>query len=49
MPLQPGSDKATVSNNIREMMHSGHKMSQAVAAAMREAHKTRKGKKGKGK
>lgn len=41
MPLKHGSSKATISSNIREMMHAGHKQSQAVAAAMRQAGKSR--------
>jgi len=41
MPLKEGSSKATISANIREMMHSGHPQSQAVAAAMRQAGKSR--------
>ena len=46
MPLLKGSSKETVSENIREMMHSGHKQDQAVAASMRMAGKS-KGKKRK--
>ncbi len=48
MPLKQGSSQAVISQNIAEMRHSGHKMSEAIAAAMEAAHKTRK-KKGKGK
>jgi hypothetical protein len=42
MPLKKGSSKKTISSNIREMMHSGHPQKQAVAAAMRQAGKSRK-------
>lgn len=42
MPLKKGSSKQTVSQNIREMVHAGHSQKQAVAAAMREAGKSRK-------
>jgi hypothetical protein len=41
MPLKKGSSKATISSNIREMMHSGHPQKQAIAAAMRQAGKSR--------
>ncbi len=39
MPLREGSDKATVSYNIREMRAAGHPQDQSVAAAMRMAGK----------
>ena len=42
MPLKKGSSKKVVSENIREMMHSGHPQKQAIAAAMRNAGKSRK-------
>lgn len=45
MPLQKGSSRKTVSQNIREMRKSGHKQSQAVAVALREAGKSRDTKK----
>lgn len=48
MPLKRGSSQATISENIREMRHSGHKQSQAVAAAMNQARKSRRGGKRKG-
>jgi hypothetical protein len=37
MPLTPGSSRETVSENISEMVHSGHPQKQAVAAALHEA------------
>lgn len=44
MPLSPGSSRKTVSNNIREMVRSGHPQDQAVAASLSNARKTtRKG------
>lgn len=48
MPLKPGSSKETVSENIKEMMASGHPQKQAVAASLHNAGKGKK-KKGRGK
>ena len=45
MPLKKGSSQSTISENIREMMHSGHPQKQAIAAAMHSAGKTRRKKK----
>ncbi len=42
MPLKRGSSKKTVSANIKELMGTGRKQSQAVAIAMKEAGKSRK-------
>ena len=42
MPLKKGSSKKVVSENIREMMHSGRPQKQAVAAAMRSAGMSRR-------
>jgi uncharacterized protein YoaH (UPF0181 family) len=45
MPLKKGKSKKVVSENIREMMHSGHSQKQAIAAAMNSAGKSKKKKK----
>lgn len=45
MPLKKGSSKKVVSENIREMMHSGRPQKQAVAAALRQARESKKGRK----
>jgi hypothetical protein len=42
MPLKSGSDKKTISANIRELVHSGYKRDQAVAIAMSKARKKKK-------
>ena len=51
MPLLKGKSKGVVSENIREMMHSGYKQDQAVAASLNQARKSgaKIPKKGKGK
>lgn len=41
MPLKPGKSNAVVSENIREMMASGHPQKQAIAAAMSKAGRSR--------
>lgn len=42
MPLSKGSSKDTISRNIKEMMSSGHPQSQAVAAALSNARRTKR-------
>ena len=42
MPLKKGYSKATVSGNIREMIHAGYPQKQAVAAALNTARKSKK-------
>lgn len=37
MPLSPGHSQSVISNNIREMIHSGHPQPQAVAASLSNA------------
>lgn len=41
MPLKKGKSRATISQNISEMIDAGHPQKQAVAAAMKMAGKTR--------
>jgi len=40
MPLRKGKSKSTISSNISEMVKSGHKTDQAVAAALNIARKS---------
>ncbi len=47
MPLKKGSSQKTISKNISELRHSGHKESQSIAIAMSEAGKSKKSKKKK--
>ncbi len=42
MPLHKGKSKKIIGQNIAEMERSGHKPSQAIAAAMSEAGKSKK-------
>lgn len=41
MPLKKGSSKATISKNVRELVHSGRPVKQAVAIAMKKAGKSK--------
>jgi hypothetical protein len=45
MPMLPGKSKSVISENIREMVAAGHPQDQAVAAAYRNAGKSKKKKK----
>lgn len=37
MPLKKGKSKKVISENIREMVHAGHPVKQAIAASLNEA------------
>jgi hypothetical protein len=41
MPLKKGTSRATIGSNIAEMEHAGHKPSQAIAAALSTARRSR--------
>jgi hypothetical protein len=40
MPLSKGTSRKTISKNIKEMIQSGHKKSQAIAASLNQARKS---------
>jgi hypothetical protein len=44
VPLTKGSSRKVVSDNIREMMDAGHTQRQAVAASLRNARDSKRGK-----
>ncbi len=44
MPLKKGSSKEIISENIKELIHSGRPQKQAIAIALSEARRTGKGK-----
>jgi len=49
MPLEPGSGRDVISRNIGEMVRSGHPRRQAIAAALSNARKSKRGHKRGGK
>lgn len=48
MPLKKGSSKKVISENIKELMHSGRPQKQAIAIAMHNAGKSKGGRGGRG-
>ena len=42
MPLKKGYSKKTISTNIKELIESGKKKTQAIAIALQEASKAKK-------
>lgn len=40
MPLKPGCDRRTISENIRKLIREGYPRRRAVAAALRNARET---------
>ena len=44
-PLKKGSSKKVISENIKELIHSGHPQKQAVAIALNESRRKKRQKK----
>ena len=42
MPLKKGRSKKVVSENVKELMHSGRPQKQAVAIALKKAGRSRR-------
>ncbi len=47
MPLKKGKSRKVISENIRELMHSGREQKQAVAIALDTARRKKKRKRGR--
>lgn len=47
MPLKQGRSRKVVSDNIRELRHSGRPQKQAIAIALSQARRNKRGKRGK--
>lgn len=45
MPLKSGKSRKVISENISEMVHSGHPRKQAIAAALNNARRGKRKKK----
>lgn len=47
MPLEKGSSRKAVSDNISKLHHEGYKHKQAIAIALEEARRAKRGKRKK--